>query len=77
VSELRKAIAAASACAGVIAAQYATNGTVQHWTTIVISVCGAALTYVVPNAPKGPTDYEPRHEISNVTVIPSQPPPAA
>lgn len=53
ISELRKAIAAATSCAGVIAAQYATNGTVQHWTTIAIALLGVAGTYLTPNSAPG------------------------
>lgn len=57
LSELRKALTAASGCVGVIAAQYATNGDVQHWTTIALAVLSAVGTWAVPNTPAG------KHEV--------------
>lgn len=58
MSGIRKAIACATSCAGVIATQYATNGTVQHWTTIAIAILGFAGTYLVPNTPQDKGKHE-------------------
>lgn len=58
LAETRKAIAAASGAAAVLAAQGLLTGPVENWTTGLLAAATAALVWWVPNSP--PQVAEPR-----------------
>jgi hypothetical protein len=68
LAQVRKAVAALAGGAAVAVSAGLLHGAAEHWTTGILAVATAVLTYYVPNA-AGPAAAEHRAGTSNVRRV--------